>query len=165
MKTPPGLEVVLSSVLVSLTFLAFAALMLVLPLYRLAVVHWPEPIIEHVYPDGETGLHESVPAIGDNGVERSRPLTAARIQFADGNRVLGYVVSVRNAGGAIEQPPSGTAWQPVTRECELALIQPGAPVAWRACAEIVEVSKPNRMRLVTRARLAVARAFPGLLSP
>jgi len=164
MKTPPGLTAILRSWLVSLTLLAFAALMLLLPLYRLAVVHWPEPIVEHVYPDGTVGLHESVPAIGDDGVERSRPLTAARVQFSDGRRVLGYVVSVRNQRGEIEQPPSGTAWQPAMRECELALARPGSQLAWESCSEIVEVSKPNRMRLITRARLAAARAFPGLLS-
>ena len=137
---------------------------MLLPLYRLVVVHWPERIVEYVYPDGGMALHESRAVINDDGVARSRPLTAARIEFVDGRRMLGYVVSVRNRHGAIEQPPPGTAWQPTGRGCQLALMPPGEPVTWAPCVDIVEVSKPNRMALTTRARLAVARAFPALLS-
>ena len=162
--TPPSVKALLSPLIVSLTLIAFAALMLLLPLYRLVVVHWPEPIVEFVYPDGAVKLHESAPSIGDAGVERSRPLTAARVEFADGRVLLGYVLSLRNERGEIEPPPTGTAWQPTAPRCALALMQPGKSVSWKSCPDIVEVSKPNRMALTTRARLAVARAFPGLLS-
>lgn len=162
MKTPPGLDKFLSSALVSLTLLGFAALMLVFPLYRLAIVHWPEPINEHVYPDGRVRLHESVPAFGDDGIVRSRPRNAARIEYTDGTRMLGYVVAVRPPGGKADPPPAGTVWQPITRQCELALMRPGGHVEWVPCARVVEVSKPNRMHPGTRARLAFARALPGL---
>lgn len=164
MKTPPGLAALLNPLLVSLTLIAFAALMLLLPLYRLVAVHWPEPIVERVYPDGTVTLQEAEPAIGDDGIERSRPISAARVELADGRVTLGYVVSVRNQRGGTEPPPSGTAWQPAARACELALMRPGEPAVWKSCRDIVEVSRPNRMRLATRARLAIARTFPDLLS-
>ena len=164
MKTPPSLAALVRPLLVSLTLVAFAALMLLLPLYRLVAVHWPEPIAERIYPDGAVKLQEAGPAIGDDGVERSRPLTAARVEFADGRVALGYVVSVRNERGEIKPPPTGTAWQPAERACELALMRPPEPAVWESCPDIIEVSKPNRMALTTRARLAAARAFPGLLS-
>jgi len=165
MDTPPVFDTLIKTTLVSLTLTAFAALMLLLPLVRLVAVHWPEPIAERVYPDGTVALREAVLSIGDEGVERSRPLTAARVEFADGRVKLGYVVSVRNERGQIEPPPTGTAWQPTERACELALMRPAEPAVWEPCPDIVEVSRPNRMRLTTRARLAVARAFPDLLSP
>ena len=83
MKTPPSLDNWLSSALVSLTLLAFASLMLALPLYRLAAANWPEPIVEQVFPDGRVTLRESMPLYGNDGMVRSRPLNAARIEFDD----------------------------------------------------------------------------------
>ncbi|MEX2499119.1 MAG: hypothetical protein WD397_09635 [Wenzhouxiangellaceae bacterium] len=162
MKTPPSLGEFVSSALVSLTLLVFAALMLSVPLYRIAAAQWPRPIVEQVYPDGRVHLRESAPALGDHGVVRSHPLNAARIEYADGSHVLGYVVSIRTSQSAPGHPPTGTVWNPAERrDCELALKRPGEAAEWVACAEVVEISKPNRMHLGARIRLAFARALPG----
>lgn len=166
MKTPPSLDDFLNSALVSLTLLAFAALMLALPLYRLAAVKWPQPIVEQVYPDGRVSLRESVPQFGDDGVVRSRPLNAARVEYADGSHALGYVVAIRDgAEGAPRRPPSGMVWKPPGNDCELALERPGATADWIACGEVTEISSPNRMHPGARIRLAFSRALPGLVEP
>lgn len=157
MKTPPSL----SSALVSLTLLAIAALMLALPLYRVAAVKWPEPIVEQVYPDGRVTLRESLPLYGDDGVVRSRPLNAARIEFADRAYLLGYVVAIRNGDAAAGSPPDGTVWRPGGEDCELGFKSPGRAVEWMPCSRVTEVSLPNRMHLLARARLAFSRGLPG----
>jgi len=162
MKTPRSLEDWLNSALVSLTLLAFASLMLALPLYRVAAAKWPEPIVEQVYPDGRVSLRESLPLSGDDGVVRSRPLNAARIEFDDQARVLGYVVAIRSVEDALRTPPGGTVWRPGGEDCELGVKAPGRVIQWVACNRVTEVSRPNRMHFVARARLAFSRGLPGL---
>lgn len=162
MKTPPSLENWLNSALVSLTLLVFASLMLALPLYRVAAAQWPEPIVEQVYPDGRVSLRESMPVYGDDGVVRSRPLNAARIQFDDQGYLLGYVVAVRTGDEAPRSPPTGTVWRPDGSDCELGFRTPGQVVEWVACRRVTEVSRPNRMHFLARARLAFTRALPGI---
>ena len=162
MKTPPSLENWLNSALVSLTLPVFASLMLALPLYRVAAAQWPEPIVEQVYPDGRVSLRESMPVYGDDGVVRSRPLNAARIQFDDQAYLLGYVVAVRIGDEAPRSPPTGTVWRPDGSDCELGFKTPGQAVEWVACQRVTEVSRPNRMHFLARARLAFTRALPGI---
>lgn len=162
METPPSPDSWLYSALVSLTLLAFAALMLALPLYRVAVAKWPEPIVEQVYPDGRVSLRESLPRFGDDGVVRSRPLNAARIEFDDRAYVLGYVVAIRAGDDTPRTPPTGVVWRPESDDCELAFKAPGRVVEWVACDRVMEVSRPNRMHMVARARLAFSRAIPGV---
>ena len=162
MKTPPSLDNWLSSALVSLTLIAFASLMLALPLYRLAAAKWPEPIVEQVYPDGRVNLRESLPVFGDDGVVRSRPLNAARIEFDDRTHVLGYVVAIRAGDEAPRNPPGGNVWHPDSDGCEVGFKTPDRVVEWVACSRVTEVSRPNRMHLIARARLAFARAIPRL---
>ena len=159
MKTPPSLENWLRSLLVSLTLLAFAAVMLTLPLYRVAAAEWPEPIVEQVYPDGRVSLRESMPPYGDDGVVRSRPLNAARIEFDDRAYVLGYVVAVRTGEDSPRTPPTGTVWRPDSEACEVGFKVPGQVARWVACDHVTEVSRPNRMHLIARIRLAFTRAF------
>lgn len=164
MKTPPSLDDFLNSALVSLTLLAFASLMLTLPVYRLAAAKWPESIVEQVYPDGRINLRESMPKFGDDGVVRSRPLNAARVEYADGSHVLGYVVAIRDAGDDTpRRPPSGTVWIPPNLDCELALKKPGQIADWIPCAEVIEISSPNRMHPGARLRQALSRALPDLV--
>ena len=152
----------LASALVSLTLLAFAALMLALPVYRLAAAEWPQAIVEQVYPDGRVSLRESMPLYGDDGVVRSRPLNAARIELDDRTHLLGYVVAVRTGEDAPRMPPTGTVWRPDSEDCELGFKAPGRIVEWVPCSRVKEVSRPNRMHLIARARLAFSRALPGV---
>src|SRR6056297_471199 len=95
MKTPLSPGALLNSALVSLTLMLFASLMLLLPMYRVAAAHWPPPIVEQVYPDGRVTLRESLPPFGDDGIVRSRPLNAARVEFGNGAHALGYLVALR----------------------------------------------------------------------
>ena len=159
MKTPPSLKNWLNSALVSLTLVVFASLMLALPLYRVAAAKWPEPIVEQFYPDGHVSLRESLPQYGDEGVVRSRPLNAARIEFDDRTYVLGYVVAIRAGDAAPRSPPGGTVWRPDGEDCELGVKAPGRVVEWVACNRVSEVSRPNRMHFAARARLAFSRAL------
>jgi len=165
MKTPPSLGNLFNSALVSLTLIAFAALMLVVPLYRIAAAYWPEPIVEQVYPDGHVSLRESLPMIGDDGAVRSRPLNAARIEFKSGSYLLGYVVTIRTAEGELGGPPTGMVWRPGDRDCELALKAPGRDVEWVRCDRVQAISRPNRMHLLARARFAFSRALPYVSAP
>lgn len=165
MKTPPSLDNWLNSALVSLTLPTIAALMLALPLYRVAAAKWPKTIVEQVYPDGRVSLRESLPRFGDDGVVRSRPLTAARIEFDDRTHVLGYVVAIRAGDDALRTPPSGTVWRPANEDCELGFRTPEQGVQWVSCVRVTEVSRPNRMELIARTRLAFSRAIPGLSMP
>lgn len=162
MKTPPSLENWLNAVVVSLTLLLFASLMLALPLYRVAAAEWPESIVEQVYPDGRVSLRESLPLYGDDSVVRSRPLNAARIEFVDQAFVLAYVVAIRTDDEAPRSPPAGTVWHPDGENCELAVKAPGRNVEWVACQRVTEVSRPNRMHFVARARHAFSRGLSGL---
>jgi len=90
-------------------------------------------------------------------------MNAAKIEFADGTDKLGYVVAFRAENGEVGRPPAAAVWQPITRQCELALMRPGQRVEWVSCNAIVEVSRPNRMHAGTQLRLALARTVPGLV--
>lgn len=142
--------------------------MLALPLYRLAVLHWPATITEWVYPDGRIEFSDDHRARNDEGVARSQPLHAARIQLRDGSSRLGYAVALRFAGGATIVPPHGTAWTPERfveqSGCELGIKLPARATEWLACARVEEVVQPNRMNLPARARLALEHAVPWLAS-
>jgi len=87
-------------------------------------------------------------------------MNAARIEFADGRFELGYVVAVRSPERAPVAPPEGMVWQPAGAGCEIGVRAPGDPVEWIACREIVEVSKPNRMRFGAKIRLALQQSVP-----
>lgn len=162
MKTPHSLGNWLNSALVSLTLLAFAALMLAFPVYRVAAANWPEPIVERVYADGRVRLRESGPIYGDDGVVRSRPFNAARVEFENGSSVLGYVIAIRVEGESPRKPPGDLVWRPRGGQCELALKSPARTVEWVSCDRISEISHPNTMHLLARARLAFSRAIPAL---
>lgn len=136
--------------------------MLAAPLYRIAAAHWPEPIVEQVYPDGHLNLRESLPTFGDDAVVRSRPLNAARIEFESGEYVLGYVVAIRAGEGASRKPPEAMVWRPGGKACELAFKAPGQAVEWVSCKRVSEISQPNRMHLAARIKLAFSRALPGV---
>lgn len=136
--------------------------MLAVPLYRIAAAYWPEPIVEQVYPDGHLNLRESLPTFGDDAVVRSRPLNAARIEFENGEYVLGYLVALRVDEGASRKPPDGMVWRPDDKACELAFKAPAQPVEWVPCKRVMQVSQPNRMHLIARVRFAFSRGIPGL---
>jgi hypothetical protein len=148
--------------LVSLTLLAFAALILLLPLYRLAAAQWPAPVDEFLLADGRTLLVDAGVRYRGDGVKRSRPLNAARIRFADGRSELAYVVAMKIDGTA-RPPLEGVVWSPAAGQCELALAGFGEPpVRWLPCGEIAQVVKPNRMTSSARLRLALDSYLPGL---
>lgn len=161
METPPSLNQVVRAAVVSPTLLAFAALMLLLPLYRLVLPYWPEPIVEHLLPDGRVLLRGASETFRAGGVIRSRPVHAARIEFADGRTSLAYVVAVRRNGAPATAPPAGVVWQPDGDDCEIATRPPNGEAKWMPCSTVVEVSKPNRMHLAARARLALQQSLPG----
>jgi len=140
----------------------FAALMLAVPMYRIAAAYWPQPIVEQVYPDGRVTLRESLPVFADDGIVRSRPLNASRIEFEDGAIKLGYVVAIRAGEAAPRDPPNGKVWIPAGDQCELAFKGPTEIVDWLPCGRVVEVSRPNHMHLFARIRLAFSRALPGI---
>ena len=160
METPPSLKQVARAAVVSPTLLAFAALMLLVPLYRLVVPYWPEPIVEHLLPDGRVLLRGAGDAFRGGGVVRSRPLHAARIDFADGRSSLAYVVAVRRSGAPATAPPDGVVWEPDGDDCEIATRAPGGKTEWVACSAVARVSQPNRMRPAARARLALQQSLP-----
>jgi len=91
--------------------------MLILPMYRIAAAHWPQPIVEQVYPEGRVALRESLPLRGDDSVVRSRPLNAARIEFRDGTFTLGYLVAIRAGEDEARSPPTGMVWRPADGSC------------------------------------------------
>jgi len=162
MNFPPLLAKSLSATLVSLTLLAFALLMLALPLYRIATPEWPDPIVEQIDPDGQVSLRESVSIHGGDGTVRSRPFNATRIEFEDGAYLLGYVVAIRAGDGPVSASPPGAIWRPEHHDCELAFKVPGRTVEWIACNRVTEFSRPNRMHLHARIRLALSRALPDM---
>lgn len=131
-------------------------------MYRIAAAHWPQPIVEQVYPDGRVTLRESLPVPGDEGMVRSRPLNAARIELRDGTLVLGYLVGLRAGDEESRNPPSGTVWRPADEDCELGFKTADRTLEWISCSAVMEVSRPNRMHLIALARLAFSRAVPGL---
>jgi len=137
-----------------------------LPLYRIAAVHWPAAIVEWVYPDGRVEFDDAAAVRHDDGVARSRPLHAARVRLTVGEQRLGYVVALRFAGGASITPPDGTAWTPEQfidePGCELGIKPPARPTDWLPCASVSEVVEPNRMHLPARARLALEHSLPWL---
>lgn len=142
--------------------MAFAALMLLLPLYRLAASHWPPPVDEFLLPDGRTLLRDAGVRYRGDGIRRSRPVNAARVRFADGDVALGYVVALKRDGRA-GAPAEGIVWAPASPDCELALMRPRERrVARLNCDEVVEVAKPNRMSPWARLRLALQPFLPGL---
>lgn len=162
METPPSLGYRATSALVSLTLMAFAALMLLLPLYRLAAAQWPAPVDEFLLPDGRTLLLDADVRYRGDGIRRSRPVNAARVRFADGGVALGYVVALKQ-DGRTDAPPDGIVWSPASPDCELALKPPGERrVAWLDCGEVAEVAKPNRMSHSARLRLALQPFLPGV---
>lgn len=140
--------------------------MLLLPLYRIAAVHWPAAVVEWVYPDGRVEFDDAAAWRRDDGVVRSRPLHAARVRLADGQERLGYVVALRFAGGTSIAPPDGTAWTPQRFAgepgCELGIRPPARPTEWLLCGRVTEVVEPNRMHVPARARLALEHALPWL---
>lgn len=160
METPPSLNQVARAAVVSPTLLAFAALMLLLPFYRLVVPYWPEPIVEQLLPDGRVLLRGAGETFRGGGVVRSRPAHAARIEFADGRASLAYVVAVRRPGSPATAPPDGMVWRPGDADCEIATRPPIGEATWVPCRSVDEVSKPNRMHLAARARLALQRSLP-----
>jgi len=166
MKTPPSPGLRLSAVLVSPTLIIIALAMLFLPLNRLVAPRWPSPIVEYVYPDGSIELDDARITRNDDGAPRSRPLDAARVALADGRSLLGYVVGLRPDGGRATTLPAGTAWRPGdfarSPDCLLGFRVPLKPVQWLRCDEALEVSKPNRLHLLSRARLAIERGVPAL---
>jgi len=161
MKSSASLRDFIVSALVSPTWLAFASLILVLPMHRLVVPHWPAPIFEFLLPDGGVVLDDDRDrAVSAGGMLRSRPLNAARIHYLDGRFDHGYVVAVRIGDAPPERPPEGMVWQPEGPTCEVGMRIPPDALVWQPCAAIAEVSNPNRMRFGAKLRLAVQQSVP-----
>jgi len=133
--------------------------MLLLPMYRVAAAHWPPPIFEQVYPDGRVTLRESLPPFGDDGIVRSRPLNAARLEFGNGAYALGYLVALRVGDDKARNPPTGMVWRPPAENCELGFNATGLAVDWVPCSDVTQIYRPNRMHLIARARLAFFRVL------
>jgi hypothetical protein len=134
--------------------------MLVLPLYRLVAAGWPPAVEEYLLPDGRTLLLDAGTRYRGDGVARSRPANAARVQYGDGRVEFAYVVALTRNGRA--QPlPQGVVWSPSGSDCELAL-KPGSGrrVVWLDCEQVAEIAKPNRMSPSARARLALQPFLP-----
>lgn len=161
MKTPPSLRDFIVSSLVSPTWLVIALLILMLPMHRLVTPYWPAPVFEFLLPDGGVVLDDDRQRVASaGGILRSRPLNAARIQYLNGRFEHAYVVAIRAGDAPPESPPDGMVWQPEGAACEIGMRTPPDSLVWRPCAEIVEVSRPNRMRFSAKLRLALQQSMP-----
>ena len=147
----------MKTLLVSLIFLPVAAVVLLLPLVRLIVPVWPEPIEERLDPDGRPLLTLAASTDADPSV-RSRPLSAAALDRLGGPITLGYVVALRDGEGRTSKPPDEPLWWPEVEQpgCDLGLTVERS-LMWWPCAEFERVHHPNRMTTVSRFRVAVDR--------
>ncbi len=161
MKTPPSLRNLVVWALVSPTWLVIASLILLVPMVRLITPYWPAPVYEFLLPDGEVVLVDDPDAAEPSGgTLRSVPLNAARLQYLDGRFDHAYVVAIREVDQTPTVPPEGMVWQPPGADCEIGVRSPPDSLVWVPCAEIVEVSRPNRMQFGAKLRLALQQSVP-----
>ncbi|MCA1779641.1 MAG: hypothetical protein LC637_09725 [Xanthomonadaceae bacterium] len=130
------------------------------PAIRMVVPHWPQPIVERIFPDGTIQLAHPNRPFRDDSVPRSLPLSAARVEFSDGHWMLGYVTAIRFNGDTVLAPPGRRVWRPVVADCELAIASATGATHWSSCADVVQVLLPNQLSVlqsfkVSRERLLV----------
>ncbi|MEM7053756.1 MAG: hypothetical protein AAF446_04325 [Pseudomonadota bacterium] len=143
-----------------------------IPLHRLLVPMWPMAIEEQYHSDGSMQLRQAKASNLNENRLRSRPLSAARLDMHNGQRVLGYVVAMRAEGLSTNESavdpvanlnlPDYPIWQPHTitaaeAACKLALSQPGEPPMWLSCDSVHRVVLPNRLTLMQKFEVALAR--------
>ncbi|NKI35926.1 hypothetical protein HFP89_12210 [Wenzhouxiangella sp. XN79A] len=147
----------MKTLVVSLIFLPFAAVVLAVPLHRLVLPLWPEPVVERLDADNRPVL-EPASRVDAPATVRSRPHSAAVIDRVDGAPILGYVVGLRDADGVTRPPPADGFWWPavVLPECTLGVSRQRV-VDWLPCAGIERVHHPNRLSSVARFRVALDR--------
>jgi len=134
--------------------------MLLVPVVRLVIPHWPQPIVERIFPDGEIRLAHANRPFHDDSVQRALPLSAARVEFSSGDWMLGYVTAIRFDGDDVLAPPGRGIWRPAADGCELALAGSTGSTRWKSCADVVQVLLPNQLSFlqqfkVSRERLLV----------
>lgn len=147
----------LKSLVVSLIFLPLALLILALPMVRLVVPVWPQPVEERLDAEGRPVLSlvdSERPAAGS----RARPVSAAVLDRVEGGYTIGYVVGLRDDAGASLAPPAAALWWP---ELELADCTLGITVEraldWQACGAFLRIHHPNRMTTLARLKVALDR--------
>ncbi|MBY6205274.1 hypothetical protein [Halomonas denitrificans] len=147
----------MKTIVVSLIFLPIAAVVLLVPLVRLAAPVWPVAVEERLDPVGRPELAFAGPDEDDPTV-RSRPLSAAVLDRGRNPPVLGYVVAVREPDGVTREPPASALWWPGVERpgCDLGLSVERV-LTWRPCSEFLRVHHPNRMTTISRLSVALDR--------
>lgn len=147
----------MKTIVVSLIFLPIAAVVLLVPLVRLAVPVWPVAVEERLDPDGRPLLAFADPDEDDPSV-RSRPLSVAVLDRDRMPPALGYVVAVRDSDGNTLEPPGSVLWWPGLERpgCDIGLSVERVLV-WRPCSDYLRVHHPNRMTTTSRLSVALDR--------
>ena len=147
----------LKSLVVSLIFLPLAALILTLPMVRLLVPVWPDPVEERLDVDGRPVL-SLVDSERPGSGPRALPVSAAVLDRVEGGHTIGYVVALRDAEGATRVPPSAPLWWPELELAECALgISVERTLDWQSCSAFLRIHHPNRMTTLARFQLALDR--------
>jgi len=165
MTRPPNPANVLLALVVWLTFPLIAAAVLLLPLHRLLVPSWPDPVVEWIDGSGRLELRIEGGSWHDDAVRRARPLHAVRVDFKHQSSHYGYVVGLRREGVDREAPDRGW-WRP-DGPCELGLSDVGRveQIEWIDCSEIQRVVWPNRLAWVDRLVLAGRHVIDSRFDP
>lgn len=147
----------LKTIVVSLIFLPIAAVVLLVPLVRLAIPVWPAEVEERLDPEGRPVL-EFAASDGDDPTIRSRPLSAAVLDREGRSPALGYVVAVRDPSGRTRTPPEAVLWWPAVEHpgCDLGLSVERVLI-WHPCSDYLRVHHPNRMTTLSRSNVALDR--------
>ncbi len=147
----------MKTIVVSLIFLPIAAVVLLVPLVRLAVPVWPVAVEERIDPDGRP-LLTFAEADDDDPSVRSRPLSVAVLDRNRTPPALGYVVAVRDSDGNTLDPPGSVLWWPGLERpgCDIGLSVERV-LMWRPCSDYLRVHHPNRMTTMSRLRVALDR--------
>ena len=167
MTRPPHLANFLFATVVWLTLPIFAAVVMLVPVYRLLIPHWPEPLVEWIDDTGVLRLEPLERRLYSNATPRSRPRSAARVDLIDGQRRLGYVVGVLDATGEHRALLPAGWWRPRRGPCELGLAEAtGVDVVdWIPCEQVARVAWPNRLNFLGRLGFAVARVRDAVAAP
>ena len=174
MNNPRNIISHISIWLVSLICLPLAALLLLIPLHRLITPMWPAAIEEHRFSDGSIQLRQAGARGSNYGLLRSHPLSAAILDLSGGDVALGYVIAMRSQAAsdseddsaemeiAVMNVPNQPFWQPADyaaegATCKLALSEGEEVPRWLACDSIHRVVLPNRLTLMQKLEVALAR--------
>jgi len=167
MTRPPILAKFLFAAVVWLTLPIFAAVVMLLPVYRLMIPHWPEPLVEWIDDTGVLRLEPLDHRLYSDATRRGRPRSAARVDLIDGQRRLGYVVGVLDATGEHRTLLPAGWWRPRSGPCKVGLAGAAGVdvVDWIPCEQVQRVAWPNRLNFLGRLDFAVARVRDALAAP